>query len=354
MMQIMIGSLEEPTGDITAEGSDRIWFHTKMRDVSGCAEVGVPERIALDLTGLDREGFKEAHATGAVQFPLLCNFRVSRSVSAGWGRGSQNTSSQTSDSHTRASQPDVPGAKIYVNSVVQEADAVDWDATVAPNAAYESILAILNILPRHDGGILFGYLKDIAPDPHCGFKLVFDNGNTSKGAAVAVLIAVNKKSKPPEPLGQGYKIVTANVCDVANPSSGAASQNAVTATTNEIIGYCTLEDMSKFDLAPPRGQPQRYAIALITKCEEIPDANANSPHMKSFLLDKLQILEQAEGCKAIPVFQRLRRLAMRLTSAHTDVQKHTLDIVEDKSQPTKKCKRLCSVPTDTSLGEQGV
>jgi len=33
-------------------------------------------------------------------------------------------------------------------------------------------------------------------------------------------------------------------------------------------GFFTLEDMSKFDMSPPRGHAQRVAIALTTSCEQ--------------------------------------------------------------------------------------
>ena len=201
--QIMCNSLEEPTGSVTCQGTDRIWFLTKMRDGSGSAEVGVPERVALQLTGLDRAGFLEAHTVGTLQFPLLCNARVSRSVSTGASRESQRGSSQPGASQPGASQPGASAAKTFVNHVIQEAIPIDWSAAVAPNAAYESILAMLNLFPRHEDGIVFAYLSDIAADPHSGFRLTFDNGTTSKGAAVAVLIAAKKKSKTPEAIGQG-------------------------------------------------------------------------------------------------------------------------------------------------------
>ena len=67
----------------------------------------------------------------------------------------------------------------------------------------------------------------------------------------------------------------------------------------------------------------------------------------------MQLLEPAEGTKAIPVFQRLRRLTMRLSPANEDEPKPTLDIDEDDSRPFKKARTLCAMPTDESLNETG-
>ena len=62
-------------------------------------------------------------------------------------------------------------AKTFVNHILQEAEPLDWNSTVAPNAAYENVLSMLNALPRNEEGLLFGFLADIEPDPLCGLSL---------------------------------------------------------------------------------------------------------------------------------------------------------------------------------------
>jgi hypothetical protein len=125
-MQIMAVTLDEPKGSVTPEGTDRIWLITRMLDCSGSAEVGMPERVALQLTGLDRASFLEAHVAGTLQFPLLCNLRASRSIT-------QPAASQLGADAVK---------KIFVNSVIQEAVPIEWTAAAVPNAAYDGILAI--------------------------------------------------------------------------------------------------------------------------------------------------------------------------------------------------------------------
>jgi hypothetical protein len=105
--------------------------------------------------------------------------------------------------------------------------------------------------------------------------------------------------------------------------------------------------MSKFDLSPPRGHKQRFAIAFITSCEET--SCASQPAVKNFLMDKLQILEQADGPKAVKVFQRLRCLTMRLNPSNKEERKHTLTIDEKPNRPLKQCRTLSAMPTDESL-----
>ena len=296
------------------------------------------ERVALKLTGLDRAAFKEAHADGSLRFPLLCNTRVSRSISTG-------ASQPGASGQTGASQPALGmNTKTFVNHTLQEAEPLDWNSTVAPNAAYENVLTMLNGLPRNEEGILFAFLADIEPDPYAGFRLVFTNGITSKGAAVAVLVASLKKNNKPEPLGDGFKICAPEVTDIANPSEGTMAKYALT-------GFATVDDMAKFELTPPRGQQQRFAIALITSCEQAENAGAAQPVVKSFGMDKMQLMEPTEGTKAIAVFQRFRRLCMRLNPTNEDEPKATLDVDENQNRPLKKAKTLSAMPTDASLPE---
>ena len=347
VQQLMAVMIEEPTGPVTADGTDRIWFITKLREFSGAVDVSVSERVALKLTGLDRAAFKEAHADGSLQFPLLCNTRVSRSISTG-ASGQTGASQPGASGKTGASQPVLGmNAKTFANHILQEAGPLDWNSTVAPNAAYENVLTMLNALPRNEEGLLFGFLADIEPDPYAGFRLAFANGTTSKGAAVAVLVASHKKNNKPEPLGEGFKVCAPEVSDIANPADGTLAKHA-------LKGFATLNDMAKFELTPPRGQQQRFAIALITSCEQTENGSAAQPVVKSFGMDKMQVLEPTEGTKAIHVFQRLRRLTMRLNPANQDQPKPTLDVDEDLSSPLKKARTLRAMPTDVSLNETGL
>ena len=118
-----------------------------------------------------------------------------------------------------------------------------------------------------------------------------------------------------------------------------------------LTGFATLDEMAKFELTPPRGQHERFAIALVTSCDQTDNDTAGQPVVKNFGMDKMQLLEPAEGNNAILVFQRLRRLTMRLNPSNQDEPKPTLDVDEDHSRPFKKAKTLKAMPTDESLKE---
>ena len=171
---------------------------------------------------------------------------------------------------------------------------------------------------------------------------MFPHGTISKGAAEAVLPASLKKHNAPEPLGEVFKACAPEVSDVANPGGGTAGRYSLTA-------YATLNDIAKFELTPARGRKQRMAIALVTSCELKDTKGASPSGCKTFGMEKMQVLEPEVEPKAIHVFERLRRLTMRLNSASQEAPKPTLQVEQDNSSPFKKARTLSSMPTDESL-----
>ena len=115
-----------------------------------------------------------------------------------------------------------------------------------------------------------------------------------------------------------------------------------------VTGFCTVGEMSKFDLNPPRGHTKRFAIAIITSCETV---SADQPDVKSLYMEKMQPLEPGDGQKAIPVFQGLRTLTKKANPTNTDECKHTLDIAEDKTRPLKMCRTISAMPSDENRME---
>ena len=78
-MQINWARLDEPMRgtDILDKSWQRIWFLTKLSDITGSVQVAVLERIALALfTCTGKEEFIQAHEAGQLQFPLFHNVRL--------------------------------------------------------------------------------------------------------------------------------------------------------------------------------------------------------------------------------------------------------------------------------------
>ena len=135
------------------------------------------------------------------------------------------------------------------------------------------------------------------------------------------------------------------------PKGNNNNQQTTTNNNNNDDNNYNNHNNNKFELTPARGQQQRVAIALITSCEQTDTGGASQPAVKSFGMEKMQLLEPGMGTQAVHVFQRLRRLTMRLNPANEDVPKPTLHVDEDSSSPFKKARTLSSMPTDESLKE---
>ena len=101
---------------------------------------------------------------------------------------------------------------------------------------------------------------------------------------------------------------------------------------------------------PLRGQGPRSAIVFTSRCDET-KKDESGTQLKSFQLDKVQLLDAAEGKIAVPTFQRLRRLAMRISPQNNDARKRNLRFTQESASSLQKCRNLRSVPVDASLGE---
>ena len=146
--------IEEPELDATvldASGT-RIWYRIHVRDASGSALVGVPQRNALELANCNtKEEFLKRHAAAELNMPLLCHARITRTVRD----SAPHTMSQGS-----ASQP-----ATYANHILEAVETVSWSLTSAPNEAYSDVLGILDNYPPRDEGVLFAFLSDTESSP---------------------------------------------------------------------------------------------------------------------------------------------------------------------------------------------
>ena len=346
VVQINWVHLEEPqigTGVLDKTGS-RLWFLVDARDVSGATRLGVPERVALSLTGCkDKEDFVEMHSKGVFKFPLFCNLRISRRTRPATNDGATQPASEGSSATQSAEE-----ATTYVSHTIEDLEPVTWNPSSAPNAAYTKILEILNHCPRHDEGIVYAFLSDLDYSPYYGFDVRF-NGDAltaTKGKAVAALIASSTKSLAEE-TGYGYKVTTTNVSDAANPNSGTSDS----IRNYTVLGYCSLADMLEYKLDPPRGQRCRFAAVLITQVESSGDADGQQATV-SLMVEKLECIESGDAEHAMASFRKLRRLSMRLHPVSEEKRSHALDhLFLEAPRELKRCRTLRAVPTDVSLPE---
>ena len=319
VVQLMWVHIEEPDsdGEVLDSSGGHIWYRAALRDVSGSVPLGIPQRCAFVFAGCStKEEFSKKHAAGELNLPLLCHARVSRSV---------RTKDGASQSVT------------YVNHTLETVEPVSWAALSAPNAAYTDVLGILNNCPEHDEGILFAFLADIQPDPYYGMRVVYDGQEGPKGLYLAALVACNSKSKTDKVGGDGYKVVTSDVKDVANP--GGTVDNPIGSHT--LVGYCSMDSLPGFRLDPPRGKNFRVAVVLFTKADE----------KEGLHIHKLEYIEPEQVKEAVLCMQKLRRLSKCVHTVSTEKRSHSVALVHEGMSPctTKRARTLQAVPTEASL-----
>ena len=150
-------------------------------------------------------------------------------------------------------------------------------------------------------------------------------------------MASSNKSQKPEPVGDGYKVVTTAVQDLANPCQASRSYS--------LVGYCSLSALPAFSLDPPRGKQRRVAVVLLSQCLQEDHATESNT---CFQIHKVEHIEPDQVENAIKCFQSLRTLTRKLGSGVSDKRTHSFAVPEE-AKHTKKARCLQAAPTDVSL-----
>ena len=285
--------------------------------MSGSVVLGIPQRCANKIAACaDKDEFLKKHKTGQLNIPLLCHVRVSRTVR------------QSKD-----------GALTFVNHTLEGVEFVTWEPQSAPNAAYTDVLSILNNCPEHDQGILFAFLADIHPDPHYGLHLVYDGQEGPKGAYVAALVASTAPGRTEKISEDGYKIVTTDVKDIANPEGTLDKPTG----SHTLVGYCSAKSLPAFSLEPPRNKTYRFAIVFLSKCDT----------QEGLFIYKLEYIEPHEVKDAVECMTKLRRLCKGVQTNSSQKRFHSVALEHEGVLPNsmKKARVLQAMPTDSSLPE---
>ena len=320
VVQVMWVHLEEPEPDVnvTDPSEERLWFRTALRDASGATTVGVTQKVALELANCtSMQAFLEKHKNGELNLPLLCHVRITRTykeVSGG------------------ASQP-----ARYVNHTVASVTPMHWAPTAAPNNAYRDVLSVLNLCPLHEEGLAFAFLEDICPDPYYGFSLTYDGKPGPLCSYVAALVTSEQKSTT-STVGEGFKVTTTEVKDVAHPNAHGAAQPVC----HTLVGYCSLSNLAGFRLDPPRGKTARCALALFSKKDE-----------EGLHIHKLEYVEPDQVADAIHCMRKLRTLCRQVRPGTQEKRSHAVAMADSwaATEDIKKARILHAVPTDASLGD---
>ena len=332
----------EPGADVFAPGGERIWFVTTIKDITGSCQVGIPEKVALDLSRLrTKEDFEFHHEQGTLHFPLFVNVRLTRTTRSpnGSARGAASPGSQSSAS-SESQRP------MFVSMHVEDAKEVAISGDDAPNAAFTAQLDILKECPVHEEALLVASLGEIKPCSMYGFQVCYQGKNGVKegeprnGSAVVTLLG-SKRNSTLAPFGTGFKVTT-HVVDLLADHVGIP-----TTGTMEVVAYCNQDTIMEFKMDPKRGTDMGIAIALIKQIEETAEGT------RCAVIEKMQLYEKGDLESLKKTFGKLRKASRSLVGSSNNAllgkRKAMPVMLGDLPRETKKCRSLQRAPTAESL-----
>ena len=324
-----------PGMQVVDKTGQRIWFLTKMSDITGSVQVGVPERIALALSNSkDKEEFIKVHKAGQLQFSLFHNVRLTRTAKA-----SSVSESGAGISASQESLGSQSNSAQYVSHLLEDVSVVSWSGGDAPNAAYIGVVQVLSQCPRHQDALCFAALAEVQSSPHYAFEVVFKDV-VLHGSALVALVGSKEKSVV-DKCGDGYRVTTRNIVDILGEAlslTGAVAWDAV--------AYCGLEDLLEFKLDPPRGSVMRTAVATIIGLEKTGSSG-------SVILEKVQYIDASELNETTSTFKKLRTLTRHIKGSNEELEtnkRHAAPVMMSAMpRALKSCRTLQRSPTDASL-----
>ena len=320
-----------PGSAVVDKTRQRIWFLTKLSDITGSVQVGVPERMALALAGsADKEGFLREHEAGQLQFPLFHNVRLSRTTKTAGASQPGEASAPAPGSQESAS--------MFVSHVLEDVCPAGLGGEDAPNAAYSDVVKILSQCPRHDEALLFASLSEMRSSPHYGFEVAMKDIVVHGGAVVALV--GSKERSLVQACGDGYKVTTKSVVDILGDALGLGGT-----VTWDAVAYCGMNDLLEYKLDPARGTSMRSAVVTIIGLEK-------GDSSWSVVLEKVQTVEAADLDGAIKTFKKLRTLGRHIKGSSEALESNKRHAAPALSSPmpTRVCRSLQRSPTANSLG----
>ena len=306
--------------DFCTNNGERLFPSTFLMDTIGPApKVRMNEESALKVTQTNsREELLANHAAGNQTFPAMASLKILREVKKESSNGSQLTGSQSE------------AAKEYVNFTVVA--ACDQPLNEAPSQSLLELIPFMPELTTDTACILPAPLHLVKACTHYAFQVCMPSGIVMPCQKILTLVKSTKKSQLVE-IGQGYKLVTADVEDILAqdiPLAADITQKFVLSST------CTLENLPAYRLDPPRGSAQH---ALVTITGQVDDV---------FVADQVQLLNTEEAAQATTSLLKLLQLAIALNTP--SVIKRIGTWTENESpSAANKCRTLGRCPTAEPL-----
>ena len=166
---------------------------------------------------------------------------------------------------------------------------------------------------------------------------------------MVALIGSTQRSKQ-EQVGEGWRVITEGITDLANPALKAESEAPDSAAAPQrgegkyaVVGYCTTDGLLSFRLDPPRAKPVRAAVALFSTVDDL-----------GFQIHKLEHVEPENVEGAIASFRKLRTLSARINPSSSEKRGRSVASLTslDQTPAFKRCRSLRELPSAESLPEE--
>ena len=301
--------------DLLTKLGERLFFKTTVRDLTGPIDVFMNEQAALSLAGVqDKDAFLAAKQEGKQLFPVMASVKVLR---------------QTKAAQSDVSDVEQPADSKYINFVIVQAQ--DQPLDEAPTQATVNLIPLIRDLHDDTASILPAAFDMVCNSAHYAFTVQCTSQHgvemTLPCQKIMCVIKSHKDSKA-EALGTGFKLITPEVQSLWADKDASAHQ-----ATYTLSSICTLDNLPRYRLDPPRGRDQ-YALVTITA--KVGDM---------FVVEHVQLLDETLAKQATESFQKLLHLAMHL---HLRDRKRSVEWSDTCSPAasSKKCRLLGRSPTD--------
>ena len=333
-----------PGEQLLTKDGDRLWLQNiRVMDTTGSFTVAIREKAALALSGYQsRDAFQEANANDNVSFPVLASVRIH------FAR--RKTLHESPTQEGGATEP------ASLTAVMVEAE--DQDMEMMPTRALLELQPILKSLALSTQELVITCLKDIEVLPHVGMVV-----GGVKCELALVLVAATARSEF-QRFGSGYRLITKNVLDVGfgasalKPDDSSAS-GAKEPTGMDLVAICTEHNLTEYKMAPSRKGDVQHALLVISGVRHMKPphdivSGAEEPNRKSFMVERLQLVEGAGNVLACQkMLGKLKHARGEFAFEGTKRDRSAWD--EQAMTPVssaKKVRRLSETPTGGSLPDE--
>lgn len=283
---------------------DRIYWTARIRDFSGCLDVGIRQKAACHLAGLDPSGKEAAQEFGShcaadtLSWPLLASVKIlatvrDADVAATQAQDSQSgmkrmrfvvVEAEEQDLKQEATQPLLS----LLQALTQIPPSTDALVTARLSELMTNSFGVFQVEPKVVDARLPGLLQTsfhvepVDVDAHQAGSLEREGKRRRLSCNKALVLLVSSKRTEQQEAASGLRLVTKDIID------GLAEADAAAAEKFTAIAYCTVHNLKDFVLDPPRtGKKLQYALAIAC-------SKSATEGQAELIVEQLQLLREAD------------------------------------------------------------